>query len=144
MAHAHGGSHGGVRLHRVFLQSAPAPLGAPLSQSSTVRKENPQPDHRGLTVTCPRKRGNSSQRRHAHIDNGAVAANQTSVETKCGRLIGIGAQSPASPCPTDLYGASAMLRPRPPSVPLLGQLRCKRRSAYLFGEITIRPFRRRP
>src|SRR6266542_443246 len=59
MAHAHGGSHGGVRLHRVFLQSAPAPLGAPLSQSSTVRKENPQPDHRGLTVTCPRKRGNS-------------------------------------------------------------------------------------
>src|SRR6266496_6506952 len=59
MAHAHRGSHGGVRLHRVFLQSAPAPLGAPLSQSSTVRKENPQPDHRGLTVTCPRKRGNS-------------------------------------------------------------------------------------
>src|SRR6266536_2950323 len=57
MAHAHGGSHGGVRLHRVFLQSTPAPLGAPLSQSSTVRKENPQPDHRGLTVTCPRKTG---------------------------------------------------------------------------------------
>src|SRR6266511_3945069 len=61
MAHAHRGTYGGLRLHRVFLQSTPAPLGAPLSQSSTVREENPQPDHRGLTVTCPRKRGNSKQ-----------------------------------------------------------------------------------
>src|SRR5437899_365670 len=70
MAHAHGGSHSGVRLHRVFLQSTAAPLGAPLSQSSTVREENPQPDHRGLTVTCPRKRGNSMVKRAAGYNNG--------------------------------------------------------------------------
>src|SRR6266496_4165355 len=67
MAHAHRGTYGGLRLHRVFLQSTPAPLGAPLSQSSTVRKENPQPDHRGLTVTCPRKRGNSTQSNYVRL-----------------------------------------------------------------------------
>src|SRR5919199_3838611 len=59
LAYPHRSSDGGLRLYRRLLQSTPPPLRARLSQSSKLREETLQPDHRGLIATRPRERGNS-------------------------------------------------------------------------------------